>query len=159
MGQRERERRRRADPASERMARGYERGRERDEQARAALVPLAPGERPGAVTVAAVVALVLAAANVLALAIDRALAENAVFLSIAFSVILLVCAAGLWLVKYWAVLGFQALLCIQMILFSGSLLLANDVWQVVVSLTAVLLGGWLFWKLVKAMARIQMPAR
>jgi hypothetical protein len=127
MGQRERERRRRPDPAAERMARGYERGRERDEQARAALVPLAPGERPGAVTIAA-------GRVARARARERprpgrrpGAGDDAMFLSIAFSVVLLVCAAGLWLVRYWAVLGFQALLCIQMILFSGSLLLANDV--------------------------------
>jgi hypothetical protein len=154
-----RERAARRDEGAERMARGYERGRQRNDEARAALVPLAPGERPGAVTVAAVVALVLAVLNLVAVATDRAVAGNATTVSIGFSVVLFVCAAGLWLVRYWAVLGFQALLCVQIILFSGSLLLANDLWQVVVSLAAVLLGGWLFWKLVGAMARIQMPAR
>ena len=40
----------------DRMARGYARGRERDEAARAALEPLAPGERPLAVTIAALLA-------------------------------------------------------------------------------------------------------
>ena len=43
--------------------RGYARSRERDEAIRAALEPLAPGERPRAVTVAAVVAGVLGVAN------------------------------------------------------------------------------------------------
>ena len=38
------------------MERGYARGRAKDEEARAALKPLAPGERPSAVTVGAVVA-------------------------------------------------------------------------------------------------------
>ncbi len=155
MGQRER--RRQTD--AERMAARYERGRQRDAEARASLVPLAPGERPGAVTVSAVVAVLLALANVVAIATGRTLAENATGLSIAFSVVLLVCAAGLWRARYWAVLGFQALLAIQIILFSGSLLVANDVAQVVVSLVAVLLGGLLFYKLIRAMARIQMPAR
>ena len=41
------------------LERGYSRSRRRDEEARAALEPLAEGDRPGAVTVAAVVAAVL----------------------------------------------------------------------------------------------------
>ena len=45
------------------MARGYARGREKDEAARAALKPLAPGERPTAVTVAGALALVLGVGN------------------------------------------------------------------------------------------------
>src|SRR5215207_4588354 len=49
----------RPDPAAERMARGYARGRARDEAARTALKPLAPGERPLAVTLAAVLAAAL----------------------------------------------------------------------------------------------------
>ena len=57
-----------AEPAAngEPVARGYARGRAKDEAARAALVPLAPGERPTAVTVGAIVAALLAAANLIA---------------------------------------------------------------------------------------------
>ncbi len=157
MGRRDRAERRAAE--AERMREGYSRSRAKDEAARAALVPLAPGERPRALTIAAAVALALAVLNVAALATGRTVAENSTFLSIAFGVVLVVCAWGLYTVKYWAVLGFQALLAIQIILFSGSLLVANDVAQVVVSLVAVLLGGLLFYKLIRAMARIQMPAR
>jgi len=47
--------------------RGYARGRAKDEAARAALKPLAPGERPTAVTVGAIAALAIAAANVIAM--------------------------------------------------------------------------------------------
>ena len=50
------------------MARGYARGRERDEAARAELEPLAPGERPRAVTIAAVLAALLGIANLALLA-------------------------------------------------------------------------------------------
>ena len=49
------------------LARGYARGREKDEAARAALKPLREGERPRAVTVAGVLALVLGLANLVAL--------------------------------------------------------------------------------------------
>ena len=52
------------------LERGYSRSRRRDEEARAALVPLAPGERPLAVTVAAVVAAVLGVANLVALIVS-----------------------------------------------------------------------------------------
>ena len=156
MGQRER---RRQGSGADRMAAGYARGRARDEEARARLVPLAPGERPVPVTIAAAVALLLGILNTAAIATGRTLAENSLLVSIAFSVVLVVMAGGLWLVRYWAVLGFQALLTIQMVIFFGILLLANDVWQVVTLGAGILLGGWLFWKLVGAMARIQMPAR
>jgi len=144
---------------AEKMAAAYSRSRAKDEAARAALVPLAPGERPGAVTVAAVVAVGLAIANVVALALGRTLAENSAPVSVAFSAVLLVAAWGMWRAKYWAVLGFQALLAIQIILFAFALLVADDVSQFAVSILAVGLGGWLFVKLVRAMARIQMPAR
>ena len=45
------------------MARGYARGRAKDDAARAALKPLGEGERPLAVTIAGVVALVFGLAN------------------------------------------------------------------------------------------------
>src|SRR5687768_10758976 len=45
---------------------GYARSREKSEAARAALKPLEPGERPTAVTVGAIAAMLLAAANLVA---------------------------------------------------------------------------------------------
>ena len=157
MGQRERERRRHAE--ADRMAAGYARGRAKDEEARARLVPLAPGERPRPVAIAAVVSLLLAVLNTAAIATGRTLAQNSLVVSVAFSVVLLVMAGGLWAVRYWAVLGFQALLTIQVVIFFGILLVANDWWQFLTLGVGIALGGWLFWKLVGAMARIQMPAR
>src|SRR5918999_4957548 len=50
------------------LPRGYARSRARDEAIRAGLRPLRPGERPTAVTVGAIVATVLAVANLVALA-------------------------------------------------------------------------------------------
>ena len=78
---------------------------------------------------------------------------------IALSVVLFVCAIFMWQARYWAVLGFQALLVIQIIISAGALLVAPGWWQALVLLTLVLLGGWLFWKLIRALARMQMPAR
>ncbi|HEX5896975.1 MAG TPA: hypothetical protein VFY47_11665, partial [Thermoleophilaceae bacterium] len=57
-----------AEPAEPRepAAGGYSRSRAKNAAARAALEPLAPGERPTAVTVGAIVAALLAVANLIA---------------------------------------------------------------------------------------------
>ena len=51
-------------PRDDPLSRGYARGRERDEQIRAELEPLGPGERPGPVTVAAIVAVLFFIVNI-----------------------------------------------------------------------------------------------
>ena len=59
--------------------------------------------------------------------------------------------------RYWAVLGFQALLVIQIIISAGALLVAPGWWQALVLFVITALGIWLFWKLIRALARLQMP--
>jgi hypothetical protein len=141
------------------IKRGYARGEERNQAIREGLEPLAPGERPTAVTVAAIVALLLAIANGVATALGETIDNDATFSNVAFSVILLVAAAGMWKAKYWAVLGFEALLGIQVTLSVIAAMFAATVVEALVLSVAALLGGWLFWKLVRAMARLQMPER
>ena len=137
------------------------RGEERNEQIRQGLEPLAPGERPTPVTVAAIVALVLALANI-GLMLGgleirgRKPAPGGVIL---FSALMLVAAWGMWQAKYWAVLGFQALLALAILAFSLRLVFASTVGAAAISLAAVALAGWLFWKLIRALARLQMPER
>jgi hypothetical protein len=146
------------DPAAER----YARGRMRDAEARAALVPLEPGERPRAVTVAAVLALVMAIANVAAVAAGSDLGgddANALPTTLVVTAILLLAAIGMWKVKYWAVLGFQAILGIQILVLAISLLRVERWWFALGVVVAIGLLGTLFWKLIRAMARIQMPQR
>jgi hypothetical protein len=126
------------------LRRGYARGRARDEEIRAGLEPLAPGERPAVVTLAAGVAFVFAIANVAA-AITTAL--------------LVLAGAGMLARQYWAVLGFEAILGIQIVFFSLYLIGVQRWWDAIVPLAAIGLLGWLFWKLVRAMARLQMPQR
>jgi hypothetical protein len=70
-----------------------------------------------------------------------------------------VAAAGMWKAKYWAVLGFQALLTLQLIIAFLALLVVEDLWRAAVFVAIIGLGGWLFWKLIRAMARLQMPVR
>ena len=134
---------------------------QKNEAARAALVPLEEGERPTAVTVAAVVAAALGLSNlgfyVAGLEIDG---ERPQFFGVlTFSVLLLVAAWGMWRVRYWAVLGMQALLGLLIVILSLVLFTARDVWGALLLLAIILPAGTLFWFMVKAMARIQMPRR
>ena len=150
-----------ADSDDERMARGYARGRARDEAARAALIPLQPGERPPAVMVAGVLALVLALTNfgayVAGLEVqgDR---PNAIGVGV-FTLLLLTAAIGCFRVRYWAVLGMQALLGLVVVIFSLLLIRFGDLLELAIALAIIGSAGTLFWFLVKSMARIQMPER
>ncbi len=143
------------------MARGYARGREKDEAARAALKPLAQGERPVAVTAAGVVALVLGVGNVIVyLAGYEIGGERPALVGVLlYSGLMLVAAWGCFNVRYWAVLGMQALLGLSIVLFSLLVIGAKSILVALVSLVIVALAGTLFWFLVKSMARIQMPER
>jgi hypothetical protein len=133
----------------------------KDAEARAKLVPLGPGERPSAVTIAAIVSACLAVANVvLALAGfdvrgDQPPLGGVLF----FTGILLVMTWGLWRARYWAVLGMQAMLGLTMLLFALALPFAANLRAVVLAVGVLIPSGALFWFLVKAMARIQMPER
>ncbi len=142
------------------MARGYARSRERDEAARAALVPLAPGERPWPIVVCAVLAAAFAIANVvLVLAGWEVDGERPVAGGLVFAAIMLAAAVGLWYLKYWAVLGFEVLLGVT---FAGamlSILRATNLEAVLLSVGVMALTGPLFWLLIRQMARIQMPKR
>jgi len=152
-------------PAEDATPRGYARSRARDEEARAALKPLAPGERPTAVTVGAVAAALLAIANLIALVAGYNAGEDTVSFgsdlsaSIIVTGLLVVLAYGMWKARYWAVLGMQTLLAITIIFAALALLTAVSVWAALLVLIILVLAGALFWFLVKAMARIQMPER
>ncbi len=143
------------------MAAGYARGREKDEAARAALKPLAEGERPTAVTVAGVVALLLGLGNVIVyLAGYEISGERPALVGVLlYSGLMFVAAWGCFNVRYWAVLGMQALLGLSIVLFSLLVIGAKSILVAAVSLVTIALAGTLFWFLVKSMARIQMPER
>jgi hypothetical protein len=159
MGRRSRKRRPEGPRPAGAMARGYARSEERNERIRRRLEPLAPGEVPGAVKVAVAVAALFAVANTVALALGRTFTGDAVVPGVAFSIVLVVTAVFMWRGKYWAVLGFQSLLALQIISAAVALLVVDDWRAALVLVAVVLLGGWLFWKLVRALARLQMPAR
>ncbi len=141
------------------------RGAERDAALRAQLEPLGDGERPGAVTVAAIVAGLLALANVVAalagadLGGDASANGSATSFTIVSTMLLVAAAAGMWLSRYWAVLGFQVILAFQVVILAIALVRVEKWWVGLIVAALIGLGGWLFWALVKAMARIQMPDR
>ena len=74
-------------------------------------------------------------------------------------VLMLVCAWGMWQLRYWAVLGFQAILAFVILFFKLLLLRANNVLAVVAGVAVVGGGGYLFYKLVRVLSRLQMPER
>ena len=144
----------------ERMARRYE---ERNAEARAKLEPLEPGERPTAVTVGAIVAGILAViftvSAILAIAGVNAGDRDIKPLPIAvFAVVFWVMTVGMWRARYWAVLGFQTLLLLMMLASAFGLVVVSSVLQAVG--TTLLLAGSsaLFYFMIRAMARIQMPS-
>ena len=144
---------------------GYARSRAKSDAARAALVPLAPGERPTAVTVGAIVAALLGLANLVAVIAgwDGAAGEDdrarALAGSILVAGLLFVVAWGMWHSRYWAVLGMQTLLALTLIASALGLVTASSAEGAVLLLVILAAAGTLFWLMVKAMARIQMPER
>jgi hypothetical protein len=146
---------------SDRFARARARSEARNAAARARLQPLAPGERPTVVTIAAVVALALAIGNVafLIAGVEVRGHKPAAGGVVLLSALMLVAAVGLWRARYWAVLGFEVLLALTILYATLSLTVASNWAAVLLCIGLVGLGGLLFWKLVRAMARIQMPER
>ena len=142
------------------MSRGYGRSRAKDDAVRAKLEPLKPGERPTAVTVGAIVAAIAALANIVAMVVryDPDASQKTVQ-SLIGAGILVVVAVGMRRARYWAVLGMQTLLAITIVLGSLALLTAVNVAAALLVGAIVAASGTLFWFLVKAMARIQMPPR
>jgi hypothetical protein len=144
------------------MARGYARGRERDEAARAALEPLAPGERPLAVTLAAILAAVLGLSNVVLLVAGYEVNDNSgqsTAGALIFAALMAAAATGMWQCRYWAVLGFEALLGIAIVFSALSLMVASNLAAVALCVGIVAIASPLFWFLIRAMARIQLPSR
>ena len=133
----------------------------KDEQARAALQPLAESERPAALLVAVgVAALVAIGVAVGALTIHNlrshgGSAPGGIFIALVLAAL----AVGMYRRRYWAVLGFEALLAFQILVTSLALVIATMILAAVLCLLSIGLGGWLFWKLVRVMGRMQAGER
>jgi hypothetical protein len=125
---------------------------------RAGLEPLAPGELPPplliSIGLAALLGLVNLGGYLLGLKIGgRRLGPGI----LSFSLVMAVVATGMAQRRYWAVLGFQAFVALIVLYFSLLLILASNLEALAVCLLVIGAGSWLFWKLVRVMARIQVP--
>ena len=132
-------------------------GSERDERARAALTPLAEGERPAALLIATAVAAALAVGVIVGALSVHDLSRHGGSLGGALFLagLLALLAGGMFSGRYWAVLGFEALLAFQILVTSLALIVAETILAALICAAAIGLAGWLFWKLVRVMGRIQ----
>jgi hypothetical protein len=133
----------------------------KDDIAREALVPLDEGERPRVVTIAAVIATGMAVSTIVLFAIGVEVqgSEARNVGTIPYAVLMGAMAVGLWRARYWAVLGFQTLLALLIVIWSLLLARAESAVGALLAIGIVALAGTMFWFLVKALARIQMPDR
>jgi len=144
----------------EKMSRRYE---ERNAEARAKLEPLEEGERPTAVTVGAVASAVLAivftVSAALAIAgVDAGGRDIKPLPIITFGIVLWAMTIGMWRARYWAVLGFQTVLLLVMLASAFGLVVVTSVLQAVGTTILLAGSGTLFYFMIRAMARIQMPS-
>jgi hypothetical protein len=153
-----------APPAPERQVRlrpvrGMNLYEERNAAVRATLEPLAPGERPTAVVVSVVLAALLGAGNLIAYAAGAKIGGKrpAPEGILAFSALMFAWAYGMWRLWYPAVLLFMILLAVVATFFTLFFVEASNLLGFLVP--PVIIGGVgvLFYKLVRALSRIQMP--
>lgn len=167
-GSRERkreQRRERRQRTAERQAQMSARSEEKNQAVRETLEPLREGERPTAVTVgaavSALIAMVFTVSAVIAAfgAVEVSGEEpNPIPLAI-FAAALWFMTWGMWKARYWAVLGFQMLLVLFMLSAAFGLAAVGSIVQAVGSLILLLGAAALFYFMIRALARIQMPPR
>ncbi|MFI4990796.1 MAG: hypothetical protein ACHQHO_07780 [Solirubrobacterales bacterium] len=133
----------------------------REELARVALSPLGEHEWPTSLRIAIAVCLVLAVGVIAGAASVHDLSRHGGSLPGAalLAVVLALLAQGMYRRRYWAVLCFEALLAFQIIVTSLALVVASTLLAAGICLLSVVLGGWLFWKLVRVMGRVQAGER
>jgi len=162
VAERQKRKRREAVSPRERMARGYARAEQRNQEAREALEPLAEGERPLVVTIGAVLSTLIAASIVVGYLLGTEVdGERPELVQVLAPALLMgMMAWGMWRARYWAVLGFQLILAF--LIFSavfGLAVQAASLTQIAATLGLLAVSGTFFYFMVKAMARIQMPTR
>ena len=134
------------------------RSQRRDAQVRAGLTPFAPGERPGVIVASAVISGLIGLSQLIAFFAGLKVhgKSPAAGETVVFCGVMIACAIGMWRLWYGAVLGFMALLAIIATLFSLYLVEVSNLLGLVV--VPVIAGsGYLFFKLVRVLSRIQMP--
>jgi hypothetical protein len=167
LAQRSRKRGRRSKPRSVTVATAPARPPSRSEQknaaVRATLRPYAPGERPWPIRIAVLVAVLIGAGDLIDVLLGGKLGFGRTHPGkggvILFSALMVICAGGMWRMKYWALLGFQAILAFVILFFSLALIRASNVAGVAIAVVVICGGGFLFYKLIRVLSRVQMPTR
>ena len=164
MARRERrraERQKRKARSADRRSQIAARYAERNRVAREVLEPLSEDERPAVVTAGAVIAGLIGASVVIAyLAGATVNGERPAILQVIPPAVLMgVMSFGMWRVRYWAVLGFQAVLALLILAAALGLVGAESAAQLGGNLALIAIAGTLFYFMIKALARIQMPER
>ncbi len=165
------DRRKRKERSLDRRAERAQQTEVKNQAIRDTLEPLGPTERPGVVIAGAVISLLLAL-SVLVLylsgkkvgvfdAYGNQTGEQkpSILVAIVPIGVMGLMAWGMWNVRYWAVLGFEALMALLMIATILNIVAATTILDVVANGVVLGLAGYLFYRLVKALARIQMPNR
>jgi len=137
----------------------------KNQAAREQLAPLEEGERPLVVTIGAVLSLLIALSIVVAwiAGVEVQVGNTDIqerpsaFQVFPPAILFAVMGLGMLRARYWAVLGFQAIMAIIMIGAFITLIAATSIFQAVSTFFVLAIAGTLFWFTVKALARIQMP--
>jgi hypothetical protein len=134
---------------------------DRTEQARAALEPLGEDERSTPLLVAIALSALLSLGVLVGALTVHNLSSHGGSLGggVFLAAVLALLAQGMYRRRYWAVLGFEALLAFQVIVTSLALVVASTLAAAGGCLLAIVLGGWLFWKLIRVMGRMQAGER
>ena len=148
-----------APPTAPEAPRTVSRSEQKNRAAREALVPLRPGERPLVVTIGAVISALLSLSVIGAyLAGAEVDGEKPPIVQVIVPTLLMgLMAWGMWRARYWAVLGFQTLLLLLILATSLGLVQATEAPQIAGNFAILAISGALFYFMVKALARIQMP--
>ncbi len=136
------------------------RSEQKNREARDALEPLGEGQRPLVVTIGAVISALLALSVIVGYAVGAEVnGEKANIVQVVVPVGLMgLMAWGMWRARYWAVLGFQTVMLILILVCSLGLATATAIPQAIGNAAVVAIAGTLFYFMVKALARIQMPS-
>jgi hypothetical protein len=151
-----------AQPSQSPIERGYAKAEQRNREAREALEPLHEGERPLVVTIGAAISALIAVSILIGYVSGAEVDGNRPELAqvLAPALLMAIMAWGMWRARYWAVLGFETILFFLIGLTALALTVRSlSPVQIAANLGLLAIAGTLFFFMVKAMARIQMPQR
>lgn len=156
------ERQKRKARVRQRQAELSERSEARNAAVREQLEPLAENERPTVVTIAALLSALVCVLSIAGWALWDVLRDEqrpSLVQVVPFTVLVGAMAFGLWRARYWAVLGFQAALALVVVVSGLGLVGSVTVPLAVANFVLLVIAGVLFYFMIRAMARIQMPER